>query len=493
VKMWAPARRSSASALTATLAVGLASAVTLAAMPPDLARGALAVGHHRALTSARLRQPGSLDWPAYLYSNAHPSFAAADTRIKVGNVGRLVRKWHFRGDRPTLPGQPNRGFLASPTVSGGAIYIGSDTGWFYRLSEGTGRVLAKVFLGFQQDPYCPTKGIIASATVATERNDGTLMVYIAAPPGYLYALRASDLSVMWRSAIALPSGTGNNYFPWSSPTVVNGRIYVGVSSNCDGPLVPGALVSFDQVTGAAIASFSVMPPNARGGSIWSSAAAGPAGDIYITTGNPVKNGVTGYSDSILKLNPVTLALAGSFTVPAGQLIPDSDFGASPVIFGKYVGACNKNGIFYAVDRSTMRLAWSVRITAKTSHHRLCIAGAAYDGHSLYLAGQTTIIGGRTYRGSLTRVDATTGAVQWRTGLPNGVNGTPTINGSGIIAVGTYLTSDIPDAIYLISARNGKILRTLSSGQQDFGQNVFANGQIVTADLGGVSEWGFPGR
>jgi outer membrane protein assembly factor BamB len=488
--MRAPHRRQAASALTATMALGLASALILGPTSRASARDTGGVaGHNRAgLTAARLRRSDPLNWPAYLYSYEHPSFAAGDTRINAGNVGRLVRKWHFRGDRPTLPGQPARGFVASPTVSGGAIYIGSDTGWFYKLSEGTGKVLAKRFLGFQLDPHCTTKGIIATATVATERNDGALMVYIAAPPGYLYALRASDLSVKWRSVIAGPSGTVNNYFPWSSPTVVNGRIYVGVSSNCDAPLVPGALTSYDQVTGTRIARFDVMPPQARGGSIWSSAAAGPAGDIYVTTGNPVKNGVTGYSDSILKLNPGTLALLGSFTVPADQQIPDGDFGASPVIFGKDVGACNKNGIFYALNRNTMRRAWSVRVTAKTGTRKLCIAAAAYDGSSLYLAGQRNIIRGKTYRGSLTSVDATTGAVQWRTGLPNGVNGTPTINGSGIIAVGTWLQSIVPDAIYLINASNGEILRTLSKGHQDFGQSVFANGHIVTADLGGVSDW-----
>ena len=483
------ARRTAASRLTAIMALGLASAAILGAIPAHAAAGARTVGgHNRAgLTTARPQQSGPRDWPAYLYSNQHPSFAAADTGIKVGNVGHLVRKWHFRGDPATQAGQPGPGFLASPTVSGGAIYIGSNTGWFYKLNESTGAVLAKRFLGFQTDPHCVTKGIIATATVATDPNDGQQTVYIAAPGGFLYALRASDLSVKWQSVISTAAG----FFDWSSPTVINGRIYVGVSSNCDAPLVPGGLMSFNQVTGSRIATFSVMPPGARGGSIWSSAAAGPAGDIYVTTGNPVPGGVNGHADSILKLNRVTLALRGSFTVPTSQLIPDSDFGASPVIFGKYVGACNKNGVFYAVNRFTMKLAWSVRVTAKnTTHHKLCIAGSAYDGRSLYLAGQSNFVRGKLFRGSLTSVNATTGAVKWRTGLPNGVNGTPTINGSGIIAVGTYLTSTVPNAVYLVDASNGKILRTVASGQQDFGQSVFANGGIVTANLGGVTRWGF---
>src|SRR5690242_4118291 len=142
--------------LAATLALGLASAAILGATSPESAADPRAIaGHSRAgLTAARLQQSGPRDWPAYLYSDEHPSFAAGDTGIRAGNVHRLVRRWHFRGDRATQPGQPGPGFLASPTVSNGAIYIGSNTGWFYKLSERTGDVLAKKFLGFQVDPNC---------------------------------------------------------------------------------------------------------------------------------------------------------------------------------------------------------------------------------------------------------------------------------------------------------------------------------------------------
>ncbi len=31
----------------------------------------------------------------------------------------------------TQSGQPGPGFLASPIVVGGVVYIGADTGWFY--------------------------------------------------------------------------------------------------------------------------------------------------------------------------------------------------------------------------------------------------------------------------------------------------------------------------------------------------------------------------
>jgi len=83
------------------------------------------------------------DWPAYLNGPAHSSYSKGQTTIRPADVGRLVVKWRFRGDRPTKPGQPRTGYLASPTVVDGDIYIGANTGWFYKLNAATGHALAK--------------------------------------------------------------------------------------------------------------------------------------------------------------------------------------------------------------------------------------------------------------------------------------------------------------------------------------------------------------
>lgn len=435
----------------------------------------------------------SQDWPSYLNRATHTSFNGADRRITPANVSRLVQKWNFVGDPATMPGQPGPGFIASPTVTGGAVFIGSQTGWFYKLSEWTGAVLSKVFLGYQPKLTCAGGGIAATATVATDPSDGQQTVYVAGVDGYLYALSAADLSQKWRSVIALPSPDANDYFQWSSPTVVNGKIYVGVASNCDQPLVPGALISYDQATGTQIARFDTMPDGIVGGTIWSSAAVDGSGNVYVTTGNAQNDvHVPYYSESIIKLDPVALTPRGSFTVPAAEAVFDGDFGASPTIFGRYVGACDKNGVFYALFRSTMKLAWSTTLgQAAGAGLEQCNAAAVYDGKYLYVSGPPTTIGGTTYPGSIQRLDPTTGAPLWQTGLPNCVLGTPTMNGGGVIAVGTYDLTETPNAIYLISAATGQILRTLAQGSPDFAQNVFANGWLFTADDSGVSAWGLP--
>src|SRR5690242_17568383 len=147
------------------------------------------------------------DWAAYLDGASHSSFNAADTAVTPANAGALVKKWHWRGDAATMSGQPGPSLFSSPTVADGAVFIGANNGYFYKLDETTGAVLAKVFIGYQPKLTCSARGFVSTATVAADPATGQDTVYVAAPDGYLYALNASDLSLVWRSVIDIPSTT----------------------------------------------------------------------------------------------------------------------------------------------------------------------------------------------------------------------------------------------------------------------------------------------
>ena len=196
--------------------------------------------------------PGSAsaNWPAYLRGPLHSSFSPGQTTITPASASALTPKWRFFANLKIKPNSSVPGFLASPTVVGGNIYIGASSGWFYKLNALTGQVLAKRFIGYQPKLTCagPT-GVVSTATVQRDGKAGP-MVYVGGPDGYLYALRGSNLSVAWRSVIAIPSKKVNNFFQWSSPTVTGGRIFIGISSNCDEPLVRAGLVSYSQLTGS---------------------------------------------------------------------------------------------------------------------------------------------------------------------------------------------------------------------------------------------------
>jgi outer membrane protein assembly factor BamB len=436
---------------------------------------------------------GPADWPAYLAGPGHSSYNASQTAVTTANVGSLTMKWNFVGDQPTQKGQPKPAYTASPTVADGAVYIGSRTGWFYKLNESTGQELAKVFIGFQPGLTCTAGGVISTATVAKDPSDGQDTVYVGGPDGFLYALRATDLSVKWRSVIAIPSSKISDYFQWSSPTVSGGKVFIGVSSHCDDPLVQAGLISYDQATGKRLATYFDVPKGAIGGSVWSSAAAGTK-HVFITTGNG-KAGVKALygTESIIELNTSNLAKVASFRPPSSQRHFDSDFGASPTMFGSLVGACNKNGIFYALHAPSMKLAWERRVALSPgdSGRATCIAAAAYNGKALYVGATATSIGGKSFAGSIRELNPANGKIIWQTGLPNGVLGAPTLDGAGVLAVGTYGTgSPTPNAVYLINASNGHILRTISTTSPNFSQNTFADGMFFTANQDGVDAWGF---
>ncbi len=459
-----------------------------------MAAAAMAVIVLTAADPALAAIPGN--WPGYLGGPLHTSYNPAEKLITPADAHQLIRDWRFVGTGPTLHGQPEPGFQASPTVYGNAVYIGSETGWFYKLSALTGAVLAKRFIGFIPGRECGAAGagFIATATVAIDPSDQQAMVYVAGANEVLYAMRASDLSVKWRQQIVVPSKVTSNYYQWSSPTVADSRVYIGISSHCDKPMVRGGLVGYNQVTGRQVGRFYSLPPGQLGGSVWSSAAVGSAGEVYISTGNPEPGiGEPGFTDAVVRLSPTLRPLA-AFHVPASQVVTDGDFGASPALFGKYVATCNKNGVLYLLNRSTLRLVWWRRIGAafgKSIGIGRCISATAYDGKRLYIGADQVRIDGKVYRGSITALDPATGRRLWIRGLPNSVLGTPSLDGAGVIAVGTYDTSSRPNAVYLVNAATGAIDWTLPTGGFDFAQSVFADGHLFTANDNGVYAWGLP--
>jgi len=474
----------------------LSGTVLLAAALPANAVPASAVpASARPAQRVSGTQVTSADWSAYLNGPAHSSFSPGQRAISPSTTASLVQKWHFTASAPTKKGQPGPGFFASPTVADGAVFIGSDNGWLYKLSEATGAVLAKIFLGYQPKLTCAGMGIVDTATVAPDPVTHEDTVYVAGPDGYLYALKESDLVVKWKSVIAIPSAKESDYFEWSSPTVTRGRIYIGVSSNCDDPLIRGGVYGYDQATGKRFAQFFTVPKGVIGGSVWSSVAAGPGGDLYATTGNGVSvHQKRYYTEAIIKLSPALHEL-GYFQVPLAQAVEDSDFGGSPTIFGNDVGACNKNGAYYALNRKTMALAWEDQVSGPASGdpRGQCSAAADYDGQHLFLGGPATTIGGHAYNGSLQERDPRTGRLLWQTGLPDGVLGSPSLDGAGILAAGTFGGEDDsdPDAFYLVNAATGAVVRTLIPGSLDFSQPVFAGGWLFTANGSGLYAWGQP--
>ena len=153
--------------------------------------------------------------------------------------------------------------------------------------------------------------------------------------------------------------------------LMNGTLYISFGAHCDNSPWHGWLMAYNAST-FALKGVYISSPNGTGGGIWMAAGAGIAadssGNIYITTGNGSYDGVTEFSDSVVKLGPVkngTFPIADWFT-PFDQstleaqdldqgsggvlLVPDQPAG-SPRQHLLVTGG--KDGTIYLLDRDNL--------------------------------------------------------------------------------------------------------------------------------------------
>lgn len=442
------------------------------------------------------------EWTGYLGGPTHSSYARTAQAITVANAAEVTLTWHFTPDMPTLPGQPGVRLYSTPAVFEGRVYIGADNGYFYALALDTGNVLWRRFIGFRPRMTCSPQGFVATAAIAPDPISLQTTVYVSAPDGNLYALNAADGTDVWPPAVvAAPSVTVNDYFPWSSPTVADGHVYVGVASQCDRPLVRGSLEEFDQATGRLLATYWTVPPTALGGGIWTSAAVSPGGMVFVATGNEGSTAEPGDSLSLVRLDE-SLTPQSRWMVPPTELGKDHDFSSSPTLFSAplvaggariaLVGACDKNGLFYALRARRLNLGpvWSLRVGDAGP----CLPAAIWNGSRLFVAGSTpTTIGGVAHAGSLRKVNPATGRSMWQRGFRAPIAGTPALDGAGVIALATMdRTPGAPNAAYLVEASTGKVLARLGVGNSpEFAQPVFAGKQLLLASFTGLYAYAAP--
>jgi outer membrane protein assembly factor BamB len=425
------------------------------------------------------------------------------------NAASAAQVWHWQP--PVVSGEPAPVLDASPTVAAGVVYLGAQSGRFYALKESTGAVMWSRQLDTRPNVTCRPLGITATAAVLPDPVTGTATAYVSGAR-FLYALNAATGAVVWRTEIGPPSASAPDaYYNWSSPTVAAGHIYVGLASGCDNPLIRGGVVELDQHTGQVLHTWHSVPAGSVGGSVWSSAAVSPAsGDVWVSTGNecdptvdtcPAGNKI-GHSLSIVHLSG-SLKFLQAWKVPgAAGHGHDWDFGSSPTLFASpavpsEVGACNKNGTYYALAAKPLGSTplWADMIGAPAAGGPVpnrraagvgeCIASATWDAQAgkLYLGGNTTAIGGTSYAGSIRRANPATGTFNWQTGLPCAVEGTPSLDSAGVLAAGTYGFANCtgPPGAYLIDAATGAILTTLPVGPaRVFAQPVFAQQSLFVA-------------
>lgn len=426
------------------------------------------------------------DWPKYCADYAMTGVAPAERAISVATAPSLASVWTV-----TLSGS----IASSPTVAGGRVYVGDWSGLEWTLDADTGAAIAHADLGTTSAPQCTPQelGITSAPTVQHG------VVYVAGGDDSFYALDAATLQVLWKARIGNNSPLGG-YYGWSSPAVLDGTVYQGVSSNCDNPFIPGGVDALDAATGAIQASVNLSEttnPADFGAGVWSSPAIDvAAGAVFVTTASASHYG-DGLSYSVCRLSLGHVSVEDHWKIPISDydLTPDPDWGSSPTLFedasGRaLIGAGQKNGYYYTFLRDALSSGpvWKTKI-ANSGQCPQCgngtISTAAFDGKRLYAGSGDPP--DYSSNGAVTALDPATGAIEWVAKLP-GVVLAPISYANGV------LFASAGTSVYALDAETGAVLWNVDLPANLYGGIAISNGRIFFGDLAGnLYAYGVPGR
>lgn len=419
------------------------------------------------------------DSPTYLFDNGRSGFNSSEKIINTTTAPNLKRHWTH-----TAAGA----ISTQPVVANNLIYWGSwDSGNEHATSLTNGHVWTNQ-LGTTTDTSCNpvSVGVASTSTVATI--NGRSMLFVGGGNAHFYALDALTGKFIWNTSL----GSSPGHFIWSSPAVYNGSVYIGVSSFGDCPLVQGQLVQLNAATGAIQHKFNVVPNGCTGGGVSGSPTIDQAtGILYFATGNAGSSCSEPNAPAVVELNASNLSFVRHWQVPSSERVTDSDFVNTPTLFTgsggtPMVGVANKNGKFYALNRSAFNNGpvWKAQI-ANGGGCPQCgdgsISPAAWDGHTLYVAGGKTTISGSSCKGNVSALNPATGAFIWRHCLTDGPVLAAVTLAPGLVVVcqGRY--------VMVLSASSGTTLfRFLdsNSGSTFWGAPSISNGVIYVGNFDG---------
>jgi hypothetical protein len=441
------------------------------------------------LGSAASTAAAGSDWTAYQHDAAGSGFNGGETALNAGNAHTLHASWVAHG--------AGGGMSAQALSVGNVVYWGSWDGMFHatRLSApGAGTNLWTRNLGQTHVAGCGPGTAALAGTPAYGSIGGTPTLYVAdggnnAAGGgnvVLSALNASTGTTEWQTNLS-PVAPDN--FAWSSPVLSGGSVYYSLSSLADCPVVPGRIIKVNATSGAIQGSVSI------GAGVWGTPTVDQGtGMMYVPVGAPSHSG--GFSDALVEVNTSSMTVVAHWTVPPSQTLSDGDFGSVPTLFTgggrQLVGLGNKNGIFYAWDRTNIAAGpvWQRQVAIGGNGPQGgqgTLSPAVFDGSTLYVAGGHTTIG-RACGGGVRALDPATGTSKWEFCASGHILG-PLAGSPGLIAVGAGSS-----VVVLNSATGALLFRYGQPSRRVFwaGPSI-GNGHIFAGNMdSSLTALGLPG-
>ena len=315
-------------------------------------------------------------------------------QIDRGNVARLAPKWIFQSH---VAG----GMETTPLVTGGLMYVTGVSNNAWALDARTGKSIWRY-------ASTPPKGGLGLCCGEVNRGFAKIgnKLFKVNIEDHLVALDAKTGAVLWDTEIA---DYRKGYSGTVAPLAVKNLVVVGTAGAEFG--IRGFVDAYDADTGKRVWRFyTVAGPGEPGGDTWGGASWQRGGGstwvtgtfdpelnlVYWGTGNPgpdmngdVRPGDNLYTCSIIALDADTGKLKWHF-----QATPhdshDWDAVADPVLADLTIGGrrvkaviqANRNGFFYALDRTNGKL-----LTAKSYTKVTWATGIGTDGRPKLVPGQ----------------------------------------------------------------------------------------------------------
>lgn len=408
-----------------------------------------------ALTDHASMPPGAKpgDWAQWQFGSKGGRYNPFESKINPATVKGLKLKWSYVFENYT-------GMVWSqPAVVGDSLYVGGPDSKFYALDPKTGAERWSFDLRPYAGPVPPPDADIFQKNAV---RDGPAVVgdrvYFGDGRANMFALDRRTGKFLWMKKI----DTHPDAMVTGSPTYFDGKIFVGVSSyeySVAGDdsypccTFSGKMLALDARTGNIDWTYRTMPEPKQdgtwpggtpkfvssGGSVWSTPIVdAKTRTLYFGAGNNY-SGTGGRSDSAIALNldtgkerwthqmthPDAWTVRCLSTLPPGGSCPglgdgtqlDYDVGSALLfqIHGRpVVGFTQKSGIYHVLDAQTGQIVWETQLSIGAANQpwRGIEWGASYDGKQLYIATW------RAYPGTLFALNPDTGAINWRTPMPD---------------------------------------------------------------------------
>ena len=331
--------------------------------------------------------------------------------LAAGDVPKLKLKWAFG-----FPGELSAD--GQPSIAGGRVFVGTQSGTVYALSAATGCVYWT---------FAAEAAVRAAITIARLESGGRYVAFVGDRAANIYALDANTGALIWKSHVddhPLARVT-------ASPTYHNGRLYVGVASGEEtaGAVAEyecctfrGSLVALDAANGARVwKTYTIEEPQKRaknrigtqqwgpsGAPIWSSPAIDAQRNaVYATTGNNYSGPATDRSDAFVAFDMASGKILWSRQATASddwntacrltdqtnctnKDAPDFDFASPPILVSlangrRAIVAGQKSGVVHALDPDRGgEVLWQERV-GKGGINGGVQWGSASDGSNVYVA------------------------------------------------------------------------------------------------------------